>query len=158
MVNSRSLKHRSRRNQHKTPTLHAKQYRLHYAIQTHVEAAVLKIEQVLKIEHRLGRRSVALLRTHLLTFYTLDPNVYNRTRVQKVRRQANLTKREATDVLMRSLRLYRDTPLEDKPRIFADVVASSSETLPILSELHANCYRLTRRYLTIYPSVSGELR
>lgn len=149
MVNSRSRKRQqSRRNQHKTPALHAKQYTIHYAIQTHVEVAVLKIEQVLKIEHPLSRRSVALLRTHLLTFYTLDPNVYNRTKVQKVRRQAYLTKREATDVLMRSLRLYRDTPLEGKPRIFTDVV-SSSDTLPILSELHANCYRLTRRYLSI---------
>ena len=136
---------------------YAKEYRLHYAIQTHVESAVLKIEQVLKIEHPLSRRSVALLRTHLLSFYTLDPNVYNRTRFYRVQRQAYLTKREAVDVLMRSLRLYRDTPLEDKPRIFAGAVASS-ETPTVLSELHANCWRLTRRYLALYLTLSTELR
>lgn len=145
---------RSRRIRRNQPALYAKQYakqyRLHYAIQTHIESAVLKIE------HPLSQRSVALLRTHLLSFYTLDPNVYNRTRVQKVRRQAYLTKREAVDVLMRSLRLYRDMPLEDKPRIFADVVASS-ETPIVLSELHANCWRLTRVYLAVSGDVSGGL-
>jgi len=135
------VKSRSRKRQ--TPNLYAKQYRLYHAIQTYIDASILKIE------HPLSQRSVNLLLSHLLGFYTLDPNVYNRTKFQKVRRQAYLTKGEASDVILRSLRLYRDTPLEDKPRIFADISASSG-ILHILHELHTNCYRVTRRYLEVY--------